>query len=99
MNVRNKMIFDPPEIGCVLSLTGLPGGGSTIYDRSTYGNHQGTITGATWRYTPGGLWCLSFDGNDDYVRVPYSTSLDITDQITLELWVKRGGWPDGTSVV
>jgi hypothetical protein len=32
--------------------------------------------------------CLSFDGSDDYVEVPSSTSLDVTDAITMEAWVK-----------
>ena len=32
---------------------------------------------------------LSFDGVDDYVDVPDSTSLDITGAITIECWVKR----------
>jgi len=29
-----------------------------------------------------------FDGEDDYVEVPDSDSLDITDEITIEVWVK-----------
>jgi len=32
----------------------------------------------------GGLW---FDGVDDYVRVPHSPSLDITNAITIAAWV------------
>jgi len=43
-----------------------------------------------------GIWkarrhsALSFDGVDDYVEVPDSASLDITDEITIEMWMK--GW-------
>lgn len=33
---------------------------------------------------------LSFDGIDDYVEVADDASLDITDAITIEAWVKRG---------
>jgi len=33
-------------------------------------------------------YALNFDGVDDYVEVPDSDSLDITDEITLEAWVK-----------
>lgn len=86
MALRDKIVFDPPEIGCVLSLTGLPGGGSYIYDRSLYGN-VGSIIGATlvWQ---NGLWCLSLDGNDDYVTVPHQSSLNITTAVTIELWFK-----------
>jgi len=64
----DKLVLDPPELGYILHLSGLPGAGSKIYDRSPYGNH-GSITGATWIRTPGGLWCLSFDGSDDYFTV------------------------------
>ena len=34
-------------------------------------------------------YALSFDGIDDYVKVPYSTSLDFTDELTMECWIKR----------
>ena len=83
------IIFSTPAIGCVLDLPALPGGGSKIYDRSPYGN-IGTITGATWIRTPGGLWCLSFDGSDDYVNCGKDASLDITSAITIEAWTKLG---------
>ena len=35
---------------------------------------------------------LRFDGVDDYVEVPDSPSLDITDEITIEVWVKGYGF-------
>jgi len=73
-----------PPIGCVLHLLGLPGGGNKIYDRSPYGN-IGTITGATWARTLGGLWCLDFDGSDDYVE---DGNINL-DYITIEAWIKR----------
>lgn len=79
-------IFAPPEIGCVLYLPGLPGDGSRIYDRSPYGN-IGTITGATWVRTPGGLWCLSFAGADGVVNCGSATSLDNLTAFTYEAWV------------
>jgi hypothetical protein len=82
----NASCLATPPIGCVLHLLGLPGGGSKIYDQSPYGN-IGTITGATWIRTPGGLWCLNFDGSDDYVVVADALSLDITDAITLVAWI------------
>lgn len=63
----DELVFSPPELGCVLYLPGPSGGGSKIYDRSPYGNH-GTITGATWKRLPGGLWYLDYDGSDDYTE-------------------------------
>jgi len=47
--------------------------GNTVYDLSGYGNH-GTIYGPVWTRGPL-IGCLSFDGVDDYVRVPYSAVL------------------------
>ncbi len=79
-----NLLFAPPPLGTVLSLTGLPGGGNKVYDSSPYGNN-GTITGATWKRLPSGLWCLYFDGNDDFVAtgaVPSGT------EQTIKLWLK-----------
>lgn len=86
MDMRNELLFEPPEIGCALSLMGLPGGGSTIFDGSPYGN-QGMITGATWKWTPGGLWCLSFDGADDYASLG-AGKFDALTQCSVELWFR-----------
>jgi hypothetical protein len=82
---RGDIIFEPPQLGCVLSLSGLPGGGGKTYDRSPYGN-TGTITGAIWRQLPSGLWYLDFDGVDDKITIPNRSSLNITEAITLETW-------------
>ncbi len=72
--------------------------GTTASDSSGYENH-GTLGDGTC--TPGVGTCpvwttegiirdaLSFDGVDDYVMVPNSSSLDITDTITIEAWAKR----------
>ena len=56
--------------------------------KDTSGNgNDGTIYGATW--VDGKLGkALSFDGVDDYVEVLDSASLDITDKITIEAWIK-----------
>jgi len=68
------------------------GAGTGVKDSSGYGN-DGVISGATWT-SPGHFpsttsdWCLSFDGNNDYVTCADSASLDILDAITIELWLK-----------
>ena len=84
----NNLVLDPPEPGCALCLSGLPGGSGYFHDRSPYGNH-GTINGAQWVKLPGGLWSLQLDGVDDRVQCADSDSLDIVDNITILTWVKR----------
>ena len=78
----DRLVFEPPELGCVLYLPELPGSGSKIYDRSPYGN-VGTIVGATWKRLPSGLWCLYFDG-DDYVKIPIG--LEALNTFTCLAW-------------
>jgi hypothetical protein len=90
MYSRDKILFEPPELGCVLSL-GLPAGSSKIRDRSPYG-HIGTITGATWVKLSSGLWCLSFDGVDDMVGCGNPGSLQLTGDLTAEAWLYVAGW-------
>lgn len=80
-----KLKFRPPEPGCILYLPGLPGGGNKLYDRSPYGNN-GTITGATWKGLPAGLGYLYFDGSDDEVDLGNPASLNLTGDITWEVW-------------
>src|SRR3989344_4913080 len=71
------------------------GSGTTALDGSGYGNN-GTIVGAVYTdETPhkaigrgSGKYALSFDGVDDSVSVPNSSSLNPTSQITIEAWVK-----------
>ncbi len=92
---RDRLMFDPPEGNCVLCLTGLPGGSGKIYDRSPYGN-TGSITGATWKQLPGGLWYLDYDGSDDYTDCGNGSSLGITGAITVIAWVNAtafSGYP------
>ncbi len=82
-----NFLFAPPTLGTNLALTGLPGGGNKIQDRSFCAN-PGTITGATWKRLPSGLWYLSFDGNDDLVTIPHHPNLQPTDAITIKFWLK-----------
>lgn len=95
---RRHLLSNPPPLGCVLCLPGLPGGGSKIYDRSPYGNH-GAITGATWARTPAGLWYLSFDGSDDYIDCGRNTSLLITGDLTAEWWMNLADYSNNNFVL
>ena len=88
---RDNLVFNPPELGCVLSLSGLPGGGNKVYDRSPHGS-IGSMTGAIWKRLPSGLWCLSFDGNDDYVNCGHNGLLNLTDALSAELWFRAASF-------
>ena len=65
------------------------GTGTTVYDK--WEGNNGTLHGdPTWKY--GGDCvsgdCLEFDGINDYVDCGSDSSLDITDVVTVETWVK-----------
>ena len=66
------------------------GSGLTAYDSSGQGN-TGTLQNnmATTSWTSGKYGsALSFDGVDDYVSVPTSSTTEITSAITVSAWVK-----------
>ncbi|MBW2976444.1 hypothetical protein KY347_03285, partial [Candidatus Woesearchaeota archaeon] len=69
-----------------------------VYDNSTYGNN-GTMYGglATSNSSVNGRYGqgLVFDGVDDYVNCGNDGSLDLTDAITIEAWVKPLGGAQG----
>jgi parallel beta-helix repeat protein len=59
---------------------------SLVYDFSGNGNN-GTITGPVYVVGKYGN-ALSFDGTDDYVSVSHDSSLTMSGDFTLEVWVK-----------
>ena len=71
-------------------------GVSKVYDRSGKGNH-GTITGATWKVLPSGLWYLYFGGDGDYVDIGDPASLDISGAFTVLAWARTAS--DDTQVI
>jgi prepilin-type N-terminal cleavage/methylation domain-containing protein len=70
------------------------GSGSVAKD-SSGNNNNGTINGALFRCaasdannTPSGKGCsLDFNGQSDYVEVPDSSSLTLSDGVTITMWV------------
>ncbi|NOQ38574.1 hypothetical protein GQ472_06840, partial [archaeon] len=58
-------------------------------DWSTYGNNA--TNGSSPAYVTGKFGdAMQFDGVDDYVNISDTSSLDITDAITISAWIKRG---------
>ena len=77
------------------NLTGIAGG--IAHDTSGNGN-DGTIYGAKWVDGKFGS-ALSFDGEDDYVNCGSDPSLNCTDAITIEAWVKGNSFSSINRIV
>lgn len=60
------------------------GAGSVAFD--TEGGHDGTLTGPIWVAGKVG-GALSFDGVDDFVRVPHDAKLNFSGELTLSAWM------------
>jgi len=83
----NGYDYPPADPNCVLYLPGLPGYGSTVWNKTSQGaTNDGAITGATWVRLPSGLWVLSFDGTDDVVSCGNDSSLNLTTGWTALMW-------------
>jgi prepilin-type N-terminal cleavage/methylation domain-containing protein len=62
------------------------GGGTSVLD--TWGGNAGTLVNSpTWRSGADCIFGSCLDFNGSYVRVPYSTNLNITGPITMEAWI------------
>ena len=66
------------------------GNGTTAYD-SVGTNDGALINSPTWTIGKVGD-ALSFDGVNDYVKVPHTASLDFVNQITMEAWIKPNSY-------
>jgi len=86
-------IYDVSSQGLVLAMNFNNGSvtGNAVLDSSGKNNH-GTNNGATHNATDGfdnlSSGAFDFDGVDDYIEIPDSNSLDITDAITIAAWIK-----------
>lgn len=64
------------------------GSGTTLMDRSGNGNNGTLVSSPAWTAGKNG-GALAFDGVDDYVSVPETSSLDISGSMTLAAWIKK----------
>ena len=85
---------NPLNDGVVLDLLMNEGHGDVVHDLSGYGNH-GTLNNMAFPSTQASGWnpgldgvALAFDGTDDFIDCGNDESLNITDAITIEAWVK-----------
>ena len=71
--------------------------GGTVYDQSAYGN-DGTVSGAVYMASDCGGY-YSFDGRDDHISIPASTSLDVADSLTLSVWMNVDNYQDELPII
>ncbi len=77
----------PVTSGLVLSHQMSAGTGTTSLDETTNANNGTLTNGPTW--TTGYLGSgISFDGTNDYISVPHSSTLALTGDMTITAWVK-----------
>ena len=88
-------LFHIPD--AVLFMPFEEGSGSTAHDWTKYGNH-GTLYGPSWVAGKYGK-ALSFDGVNDYVEIPHSSSLNITPELTVIMWVNLEQIPSGSPII
>jgi len=83
----SAMQKDIPRDGLVFEALFFEGAGTTLHDTSGQENH-GTIYGMTWETLSTSKIVGSFDGVDDYVKVPDDPSLNVesTQEITIVVW-------------
>lgn len=83
-----------PQSGLVLYLPFEEGTGTRTYDLSGY-NSNGTLYNFNFNSSSGWVkgksgWGLIFDGVDDYILIPTSTSLDFRNKdFTISVWIFR----------
>jgi hypothetical protein len=73
--------------------------GLTAADSSAFGN-DGTLPNMAGNEWTNGIvdGALEFDGTNDYVSVPNSSSLQLTSALTMAGWIKADSWGSGTDV-
>ncbi|MFZ1220537.1 MAG: LamG-like jellyroll fold domain-containing protein [Chthoniobacterales bacterium] len=94
-SVRNAFIGVPPQ--CTPAPPGMvswwPGDGKAV---DIIGGNDGTLQGGA-TFAPGMVGqAFSFDGLDDFVRIPMNPSLFALTQGTLDMWVKINNLNDNT---
>ena len=74
-------------------------GSGTITADTTGNGNTGTLSGGvSWTIDSTGGSALHFNGIDGYVPTNHAPSVDLTDQVKLEAWIKRESNADGTII-
>jgi hypothetical protein len=84
----------PPVAGLVAAYNFDEGAGTMLNDLSGRNNH-GVVTGAAWSAAGRNGGALSFNGSSNWVTVADAATLDLTNGMTVEAWVRPAalsGW-------
>ena len=88
----------PPHQNLVAFWNFDEGSGTTTGDLSGNGNTGTLLNGVSWTTDSISGYALRFDGRDDRVSILGTSSLDLTNTVTLEAWVKKTSATDGTII-
>ncbi|MCI0641905.1 MAG: PKD domain-containing protein [Gemmataceae bacterium] len=87
LDVESLEAREVPVTGLVAAYNFDQGAGTVLTDVSG-NNNNGTIINATWSSTAQSGQSLYFNGVDATVRIADSASLDLTNGMTLEAWIR-----------
>lgn len=74
------------------------GSGNNVFDETTNGNHGMIYGEAIWTTDSISGYALEFDGVDDKISIIKTSSVDLTDNVVLEAYVKRKSNTDGSII-
>jgi hypothetical protein len=95
---RDHVLADGPSAYWRLGeLSGTSAASETSADTGTY--LKGAVLGAAGAVVADSDTAVDFDGINDTVSVPSSTTLNPTGRLSLELWARPNGLPAGTSTL
>ena len=83
-----KPIADIIDQRLVLDIPFGEGKGTFTKDLAGKGNHGTLNGGVSWKLLPSGIWVLDFDGVYDFMDCRNDVSLQITNKLTVELWIR-----------
>ena len=86
--LSTAIVVNVNNTNLVLALAFNENTGSTAIDQSGNNNNGTLVNGATWNATGRFGAAASFDGSNDMITIPDANSLDLTNGMTVEAWIR-----------